>query len=144
MKTHVEVSSSRRKSRRAHFGAPSHIRHRIMSASLSKDLRKKYGIRSIPIRKDDEVSVVRGSNKGTRGKIIQVQRKKFAVHIDKLTKTKANGAPFQVGIHPSNVVITKLKEHKDRLSKITKISAGISLRKGKGDKKIRTTDKNLA
>lgn len=111
-----------------------------MSASLSKDLRKKYGIRSIPIRKDDEVSVVRGSNKGTRGKIIQVQRKKFAVHIDKLTKTKANGAPFQVGINPSNVVITKLKEHKDRLSKISKVAAGISLRKGKGDKKIRVTD----
>ena len=53
MKTHVEVTSSRRKARRAHFGAPSHIRHRIMSASLSKDLRKKHGIRSVPIRKDD-------------------------------------------------------------------------------------------
>ena len=144
MKTHAEVTSSRKKARRAHFGAPSHIRHRTMSASLSKDLRKKYGIRSIPIRKDDEVSVVRGSNKGTRGKIIQVYRKKFVVHIDKLTKTKANGAPFQVGIHPSNVVITKLKEHKDRLLKISKIASGITLRKSKGDKKIRTTNKDLA
>ena len=144
MKTHVEVTSSRRKARRAHFGAPSHNRHRLMSSSLSKDLRKKYGIRSIPVRKDDEVSVVRGSNKGTRGKVIQVARRRFAIHIDKLTKSKANGAPYQVPIHPSNVVITKLKEHKDRLTKITKISAGIALRKGKGDKKIRTTDKNLA
>jgi large subunit ribosomal protein L26e len=87
---------------------------------------------------------VRGSNKGTRGKVIQVARRRFAIHIDKLTKSKANGAPYQVPIHPSNVVITKLKEHKDRLTKITKIAAGIILRKGKGDKKIRTTDKNLA
>jgi large subunit ribosomal protein L26e len=53
MKTHFEVTSSRRKARRAHFAAPSHIRHRIMSASLSKDLHKKHGIRSLPIRKDD-------------------------------------------------------------------------------------------
>ena len=61
MKTHVEVTSSRRKARKAHFSAPSHIRHRIMSASLSKDLRKKHGVRSLPVRKDDEVVVVRGS-----------------------------------------------------------------------------------
>jgi large subunit ribosomal protein L26e len=53
MKTHIEVTSSRRKSRKAHFSAPSHLRHRIMSASLSKDLRKKHGVRSLPIRKDD-------------------------------------------------------------------------------------------
>lgn len=39
MKTHVEVSSSRRKSRKAHFTAPSHIRYRLMSARLSKELR---------------------------------------------------------------------------------------------------------
>ncbi len=28
-----------------------------MSAPLSKELRKKYGVRSIPIRKDDEIMV---------------------------------------------------------------------------------------
>ena len=28
-----------------------------MSSPLSKDLRTKYGVRSIPIRKDDEVQV---------------------------------------------------------------------------------------
>lgn len=53
MKTHVEVTSSRRKARRAHFSAPSHIKYRLMSATLSKDLRKKHGIRSLPVRKDD-------------------------------------------------------------------------------------------
>jgi len=31
-----------------------------MSATLSKDLRKKYGVRSMPIRKDDEVTVLKG------------------------------------------------------------------------------------
>jgi Ribosomal proteins L26 eukaryotic, L24P archaeal len=57
MKRNVFVSSSRRKSRKRHFTAPSHIRRKIMSAPLSKDLRQKYNVRSMPIRKDDEVQV---------------------------------------------------------------------------------------
>ena len=140
MKTHVEVSSSRRKQRRAHFTAPSHIRHRIMSSSLSKDLRKKWGVRSLPIRKDDEVVVLRGTRKGTKGKVIQVFRKKFAIHIDKLTKNKANGAPYQLPIHPSNVAITKVKEGKDRVARIATIKAGVDKRKGRAEKKVRTTN----
>ena len=139
MKTHVEVTSSRRKARKAHFSAPSHIRHRIMSASLSKDLRKKHGVRSLPVRKDDEVLVVRGTNRGQKGKVIQVQRKKFAIHIDKLTKNKANGAPYQIPIHPSNVAIVKLKEGKDRMARLEKVAAGVAARKGKAEKKIRST-----
>ena len=139
MKTHIEVTSSRRKARKAHFSAPSHIRYTLMSASLSKDLRKKHGIRSAPVRKDDEVLVVRGTNRGQKGKVIQVQRSKFAIHIDKLTKNKANGAPYQIPIHPSNVAIIKLKEGKDRMSRIGKVAAGVAARKGKAEKKIRDT-----
>lgn len=35
-----------------------------MSASLSKELRKKHNVRSLPIRRDDEVVVTRGHYKG--------------------------------------------------------------------------------
>lgn len=140
MKTHVEVSSSRRKQRRAHFSAPSHIRHRIMSSTLSKTLRAKYGVRALPIRKDDEVVILRGTRKGSKGKVIQVHRKKWAIHIDKITKNKANGAPYQLPIHPSNVAITKIKEGKDRIARIATIVAGVNARKGKADKKIKTTN----
>ena len=72
-------------------------------------MRKKHGIRSVPVRKDDEVVVMRGTNRGHKGKVIQVSRKKWAIHIDKLTKNKANGAPYQLPIHPSKVAVTKLK-----------------------------------
>lgn len=58
MKFNKEVSGSRRKNRCRHFNAPSHIRRRIMSAPLSKELRQKHNVRSIPIRKDDEVQVL--------------------------------------------------------------------------------------
>jgi large subunit ribosomal protein L26e len=139
MKTHASVTSSRRKCRKAHFSAPSHIRHRIMSASLSKDLRKKHGIRSLPIRKDDEVVVVRGTSKGQKGKVIQVKRSKFAIQIEKQTKNKANGTPYQLLFHSSNVSIIKLKEGKDRMARIAKVLAGVNLRKGKAEKKIKNT-----
>jgi len=115
MKFNTLVSSSRRKNRRRHFNAPSHIRRKIMSAPLSKDLRQKHNCRSIPIRKDDEVQVVRGHHKGQQvGKVVQVYRKKFVIHIERIQREKVNGATVHVGIHPSKVVIVKLKMDKDR------------------------------
>jgi large subunit ribosomal protein L26e len=57
MKRNPYVSSSARKSRKRHFNAPSHVRRVIMSAPLSKDLQAKHGIKSIPVRKDDEIMV---------------------------------------------------------------------------------------
>eukprot|EP01017_Pseudomicrothorax_dubius_P024749 TRINITY_DN262_c0_g1_i1.p1 TRINITY_DN262_c0_g1~~TRINITY_DN262_c0_g1_i1.p1 ORF type:complete len:145 (+),score=47.76 TRINITY_DN262_c0_g1_i1:129-563(+) len=132
MKNH-EISSSRRKNRKAHFSAPSHIRRRLLSAHLSKDLRSKHPrVRSLPIRKDDEVTVVRGTHKGLKGKIIQSYRRRWYIHIEKLSKTKANGAPYHVPINPSNCVLTKLKLGRDREDLIKRKSAGSG--KGKGEK----------
>ncbi|KAI8086373.1 translation protein SH3-like domain-containing protein [Halteromyces radiatus] len=109
MKFSADVSSSRRKSRKAHFSAPSHIRQKIMSSALSKELREKHNVRSMPIRRDDEVTVVRGTYKGREGKVVQVYRKKWVIHIERITREKVNGATAPIGIHPSNVVINKLK-----------------------------------
>ena len=56
MKFRTTVSSDQGKSRKAHFAASSTQKRIIMSASLSKELQAKYNVRSMPIRKDDEVS----------------------------------------------------------------------------------------
>ncbi|KAJ5762546.1 uncharacterized protein N7511_005928 [Penicillium nucicola] len=112
--TNHALASSRSKSRKAHFQAPSSERRRIMSASLSKELREKYGVRSIPIRKDDEVTIVRGSNKGREGKITSVYRLKWVVHVERVVRDKSNGQSVPLGISASNVVITKLHLDKDR------------------------------
>ena len=63
------VSSNRNKSRKAHFNAPSSVRRVLMSSALSSELRNKYHVRSMPVRKDDEVNVVRGTYKGREGKV---------------------------------------------------------------------------
>merc|ERR1719476_441603 len=108
------VSLDRRKSRKAYLTAPSHIRRKLMSAPLSKDLKAKYNVRSLPIRRDDDVIIVRGKYHDREGKVTQVYRKKWRIHIERVTRDKANGQTVQIGIHPSKVMITKLKLDKDR------------------------------
>lgn len=133
MKFNKLVTSSRRKNRKRHFQAPSHIRYKIMSAPLSKDLRKKFSIRSMPIHKDDEVMVVRGHFRGSQtAKVVQVYRSKYVVHLDRVTREKANGMTVHVGIHPSNLVITKLKIDSRRKQIIDrKTQSGAASDKGK-------------
>ncbi|KAG7400029.1 hypothetical protein PHYBOEH_007097 [Phytophthora boehmeriae] len=124
MKFNSTVSSSRRKSRKAHFGAHSTQRRVLMSAPLSKDLQNKYNrlalhgiagtVRSLPIRKEDEVMIVRGSQKSREGRVTAVYRKKFVIHVERVVREKANGASVPIGIDASKVVITKLKLDKDR------------------------------
>merc|ERR1712228_354630 len=133
MKLNKHVSSDRSKSRKRHFTAPSHIRRRLMSAPLSKELRTKYGVRSMPIRKDDEVQVTRGHYKGQQvGKVVQCYRKKYVVYIERIQREKANGAQVYVGIHPSKVVIVKLKMDKDRKKILERKARPRADDKGKG------------
>ncbi|KAG9594492.1 60S ribosomal protein L26, partial [Aureobasidium melanogenum] len=128
------LSSSRRKSRKAHFSAPSSVRRTIMSAPLSKELREKYNVRSIPIRKDDEVTIVRGSNKGREGKVTSVYRLKWVIHVDRVAREKSNGQSVPLGIAPSKVVITSLKLDKDREEILARIAKGRELNKEKTQK----------
>merc|ERR1712177_87913 len=118
MKFNSNVSSSRRK---------------MMSSPLNKELREKYGVKSMPIRKDDEVQVVRGQYKGQQvGKVVQCYRKKFVVYIERIQREKASGASVYVGIHPSKVCIVKLKMDKGRKEILERRAKG--RRDAKGDK----------
>lgn len=45
---------------------------------------------------------------------LQVYRKKWVIHVDRVHIEKSNAATAPVGISPSNVVITTLKLDKDR------------------------------
>eukprot|EP00343_Euplotes_focardii_P007177 CAMPEP_0205818786 /NCGR_PEP_ID=MMETSP0206-20130828/837_1 /ASSEMBLY_ACC=CAM_ASM_000279 /TAXON_ID=36767 /ORGANISM="Euplotes focardii, Strain TN1" /LENGTH=144 /DNA_ID=CAMNT_0053111533 /DNA_START=40 /DNA_END=474 /DNA_ORIENTATION=+ len=132
-------SSARRKSRKAHFTAHSTAKRKIMSASLSPELRKKYNVRSVPIRKDDEVKVVRGTYKNRDGKVTQVYRKKYVIHIERIHREKNNGATVNLGIHPSKVIITKLHLDPDRKTLLARKN-----RANKGDKPGKFTEDDVA
>ena len=43
--------------------------------------------------------------------MISVYRKKFVIHVERMQREKVNGTTVQVGIHPSNCVITKVRNY---------------------------------
>ncbi len=88
----------------------------------------------MPIRKDDEVIIMRGANKGREGKVTSVYRLKYVVHIERVAREKSNGQSVPLGVHPSKVVITKLKLDKDRENILERISKGREENKGKSKK----------
>ena len=57
---------------------------------------------------------MRGKYKGREGKVTQVYRKKWVIHVDRVQRDKSNGATAPIGVHPSKVVITTIKLDKDR------------------------------
>ena len=81
-------------------------------------------VRSIPIRKDDEVIIMRGSNKGREGKVQSVYRLKYVIHIQGINREKTNGQSVPIGVHPSKVMVTKLKLDKDRESILERVGKG--------------------
>merc|ERR1712086_245294 len=118
MKTHTSVSSQRRKSRKAHFTAPSSMRRKMMSSPLSKELRTKNDCKSVPVRKGDTVLIKCGSKeggvKGKTGKIMTVYRRRWCIHVEKVVRDKKNGSQVPIPVDPSNVEITQLKLDKSR------------------------------
>jgi large subunit ribosomal protein L26e len=92
-------------------------------------------VRSIPIRKDDEVIIVRGSHKGREGKVTSVYRLKYLIHIERISREKSNGQSVPIGVHPSKVVVNKLKMDKDRESILERVGKGREYIKEKRGKK---------
>ena len=45
----------------------------------------------MPVRKGDEVTVVRGTYKSREGKVVTCYRKKYVIHIERLVREKRNG-----------------------------------------------------
>eukprot|EP01054_Gregarina_sp_Poly1_P003110 Gregarina_sp_Poly_1__3109@NODE_1876_length_3153_cov_184_290992_g1217_i0_p4_GENE_NODE_1876_length_3153_cov_184_290992_g1217_i0NODE_1876_length_3153_cov_184_290992_g1217_i0_p4_ORF_typecomplete_len127_score27_01Ribosomal_L26/PF16906_5/3_9e40KOW/PF00467_29/5_8e06_NODE_1876_length_3153_cov_184_290992_g1217_i021932573 len=114
MKFNNTVSSKPSKTRKAHFKANTLERRILMSAPLCKELKDKYKVRSMPIRKNDKVLIVSGAHHDTEGKVTTVYRKKWCIFVDKMTRENKKGDLKSIGIKPSNCVITELHLDKDR------------------------------
>lgn len=70
---------------------------------MSKELREKYKRRSLPVRKGDEVEIMRGEHAGKKGKIARLDLKKYRVYIEGIIIKRTAGTEVQVPIHPSNL-----------------------------------------
>ena len=101
-------SKQPRKQRKFRANAPLHLRRKMISVSLSKNLREKHDKRNFPVRKGDNVSIMRGEFKGKSGKIESVNMKKMKVVIDGIYRTKKDGSKVAVMFEPSNLQIKEL------------------------------------
>lgn len=131
------VSSKPVKQRRLIRESPKHLRHKLLTAKLSEDLEKLYGIKRLPVRKGDTVKVMRGNHIGYEGKVIDVNTKTGRIAIEGLTRKKADGTPVFIWVHASKVMITKLDtSDKERIATIDrKRKAREEYLKRKEDKK---------
>jgi large subunit ribosomal protein L24 len=96
------------KQRKRLFNAPAHIRHKLMSAPLSRELTASKGAKTLPVRKGDTILIKRGDNKGFEGKVSRVDLKAFRIYVEGLTREKVDGTNIFLPIHPSKVEIRNL------------------------------------
>ena len=90
------------------YRASYHTRSKQLGSTLSKELRKKYGKRSMRVIKGDTVRIMRGEYKDVDGKVSKVSPIKNSVAIEGIKKEKSRGEKFDIYIQTSNLMITNL------------------------------------
>jgi large subunit ribosomal protein L24 len=96
------------KQRKMIYKAPDHIRYKLFAAHLSPELKASHGANTLPVRSGDSVRIMRGDHKGIEGKITRIDRRKYRIYVEGLTREKVDGTTIFVPIHPSKVMITNL------------------------------------
>lgn len=110
----VKIGYQPRKQRKFRACAPLHLRQKMVAATLSGDLRKELGRRSIPVRKGDRVRVMRGKYRGREGVVARVDLRRLKVFVEGMTVKKANGQEVPVPIDPSNLMVVELDRSDER------------------------------
>ena len=109
-----KASKKPRKQRKYVAYLPLHLRKKLMSVHLSKDLRKKHGRRNIPVRVGDKVRVMRGEFKKKEGVVERVDRKIRKLYVTGIERLKRDGTKAFFPIHPSKVLIIEISAAKGR------------------------------
>ncbi len=109
------------KQRKYLANAPLHIKNKLMSVNLDKDLRKKHNTRNVTIRKGDTVKVMKGKFKGKKGKVTKVMLKISKVIVDGVNIKKIDGSKADIKLRPSILQITELNmDDKRRFKNLNK------------------------
>jgi large subunit ribosomal protein L24 len=103
-----KTSTQPRKQRKYRLNAPLHAKKKFLSVNLSKTLRERFGKRNMVVRKGDEVVVMRGTLRGTRGPVDRVDINREKVYVEGVKAKKVDGSEVSKPLTPSNLMITKL------------------------------------
>jgi len=107
-------SKQPRKQVKFRANAPNHIKRTFMGSTLDKVLRKKYGRRTIEVKKGDEVKIMRGKFKGKQGKVGSIDIKNTRLTVDGAQRTKHGGEKLVTWFNPSKVKIIVLDDKDSR------------------------------
>jgi large subunit ribosomal protein L24 len=97
-----------RRQRLAQFEAGLAERRRRMALPLSRDLRKRYGRRSLPVRKGDTVRILSGSYEGREERVAKVDRRGYSVTLDNITGKAADAKLKPLAVQLTHLVLTRL------------------------------------
>jgi len=118
--TKWKASKQPRKQRKHLANAPLHLRKKFVSVNLSKELRKKYSTRNIPVKKGDKIRILRGKFKKKQGRITKVKYKISKVSVEGIQVKKQDGSKADIKLNPSNLQIIDLNLEDSKRSKFFK------------------------
>ncbi|MFH1623270.1 MAG: 50S ribosomal protein L24 [Candidatus Aenigmatarchaeota archaeon] len=131
-------SAKARKQRKFVRTAPLHIRRKLIASHLQADIRKQYGVRSLPLRKGDEVAVMRGKFRKRSGKVSRIDTDKYRVYVEGVVVKRTDGTERQAGLRASNLMITRLNlDDKRRAASIERHKTNVKKPKDAGKKKVK-------
>jgi ribosomal protein uL24 len=99
---------SPRRQRRAMYTASTAERRRRMTVPLSRELRRRFRRRSVPVRKGDTVRVLAGSYVGREDRVAKVSRRDYSVTMENVTLKTAEEKLTPLALRLSHLVITRL------------------------------------
>lgn len=134
-------SKQPRKQRKYRANAPLHTRHKFVSVHLSKELKNQIKKRALPVRKGDEVMIISGGSKRSRGTVSRVNLSSLKVYAEGITAKKVDGSEVMRALEPSNLMITKLdmddKMRRKQLERKTLVKESIAKKEEKKQKEER-------
>ncbi|BBL45804.1 50S ribosomal protein L24 [Nanobdella aerobiophila] len=108
-----------KKQRKYLINAPLHIRGKIISSMLSKDIKNIIGVNSLSLRVGDYVKILRGKYRKVEGFVFYIDRKRYKVYIDNAKFSTKKGQERYRPIHYSKLLILRLNlKDKERLEAI--------------------------
>ena len=96
------------KQRKLLFNMPLHKRGSILTAPLTGSLSERTKLKRIPVRTNDEVTIIKGDYKGVKGNVTRVDRKGCKIFVEGITREKADGTVIPIPVSPYNVIVSKL------------------------------------
>ncbi|MGA8663470.1 MAG: 50S ribosomal protein L24 [Thermoplasmata archaeon] len=99
---------SPRRQRRAVYNADTFERRLRMTVPLSRELRSRFHVRSVPLRKGDTVRVMKGSFIGREERVAKMDRRSYTVTLDNVTLKTGEEKLKPLPVRTNHLLIIRL------------------------------------